>query len=163
MNIRELKAVSQELRKYIIRTLVVAGSGWQVSILATGGIIENSVKAGVELKRRGIDAEVMNIHTLKPIDEELIADRSKSHGKFVAVKDYGITGGLERAVADLGRGQVKRICVQDFSESGDVGYAKNMVNHKKTLLKKSLSYFNISTPTPLKYNLGSHNYDSLTS
>ncbi len=116
--------------------------GKHVSILATGGVIENSLKAAENLKQKGIDAEVVNIHTIKPIDRELIADRARSHGKFVTVEDHGITGGLGSAVAevvaDLGRGQVKRIGVEDFAESGD----------PEGLYKKyGLSQENIATKT----------------
>ncbi|NIO11566.1 MAG: transketolase family protein [Deltaproteobacteria bacterium] len=97
--------------------------GKHVSILATGGVVENSLKAADQLKQKGIEAEVVNIHTLKPIDRDLIAERTRTHGKFVTVEDHGVTGGLGSAVAevvaDLGQGQVKRIGVEDFGESGD--------------------------------------------
>jgi len=97
--------------------------GKHVTILGTGGVIGNILKAAETLARKGIDAEVVNIHTIKPIDRELITDRAMSHGKIVTVEDHGITGGLGSAVsevvAELGQGRVHRIAVEDFAESGD--------------------------------------------
>ena len=120
--------------------------GEHVSILATGGVIENSLKAAETMKQKGIEAEVVNIHTIKPIDRELIVDRARSHGKFVTVEDHGITGGLGSAVAevvaDLGRGQVKRIGVEDFAESGDPdGLYKKYGLSQENIAAKTLELF----------------------
>ena len=89
---------------------------------------------------------MVNIHTIKPIDRELIADRARSHGKFVTVEDHGITGGLGSAVAevvaDLGRGQVKRIGVEDFAESGDAdGLYKKYGLSQENIAAKTLALF----------------------
>ncbi|MBI4489128.1 MAG: transketolase family protein [Deltaproteobacteria bacterium] len=97
--------------------------GKDVALIGTGGVVGNTLKAAAILTRKGIEAEVVNIHTIKPIDRELIARVALSHGKIVTVEDHGIVGGLGSAVsevvAELGRGRVKRVAVEDFAESGD--------------------------------------------
>jgi len=102
---------------------VVLRSGGQLTLMATGGVVGNTLKAAEILAGKGIDAQVVNIHTLKPIDRELVSDIALCQGKIVTVEDHGITGGLGSAVceivAEVGRGQVKRVAVEDYAESGD--------------------------------------------
>lgn len=98
--------------------------GRHVALMATGGVVENALKAARTLARKGIEAHVINIHTIKPIDRELITEAALSHGKIVTVEDHGISGGLGSAVAEvvaeLGRGRLKRVAVEDYGESGDL-------------------------------------------
>ena len=102
---------------------VVLRPGKAVTLMATGGVVGNTLKAAKILEQKGVDAQVVNIHTLKPIDRELVAKIALSQGKIVTVEDHGINGGLGSAVAEvvaeLGRGRVKRVAVEDFGESGD--------------------------------------------
>ena len=81
------------------------------------------LKAADLLAAQGIAAQVVNIHTIKPIDTEFIQSIASSHGKIVTVEDHGISGGLgstvAETVAELGRGRVKRVGVTEFAESGD--------------------------------------------
>lgn len=102
---------------------VVLRPGKDLTIMGTGGVVKNTLKAADLLAQKGIQAEVVNIHTIKPIDRELIARAASGHGKIVTVEDHGITGGLGSAVsevvAELGRGRVKRVAVEDYAESGD--------------------------------------------
>ncbi len=102
---------------------VILRPGKNVTLMATGGVIGNTLKAAAILAGKGVDAQVVNIHTLKPIDRKLIAQIGRSHGRIVTVEDHGITGGLGSAVsevvAELGRGRVKRVAVEDYGESGD--------------------------------------------
>ena len=93
--------------------------GADVSLVGTGGVMENVLKAADLLAAQGIAAQVVNIHTIKPIDTGFIESIASSHGKIVTVEDHGIAGGLGSAVAELGRGRVKRVGVTDFAESGD--------------------------------------------
>lgn len=102
---------------------VVLRPGKQLTIMGSGGVVNNTLKAAAILAQKGIDAQVVNIHTIKPIDRELIAEAACGHGKIVTVEDHGITGGLGSAVsevvAELGQGRVTRIAVEDYAESGD--------------------------------------------
>ena len=102
---------------------VVMRHGGDLTIFGTGGVVGNTLKAADFLVQKGIKTQVVNIHTIKPVDRELIAEVAMRHGKILTVEDHGITGGLGSAVAEvvaeLGRGQVKRVAVEDFPESGD--------------------------------------------
>lgn len=102
---------------------VVLREGLDITLVATGAVVGNSLEAAEALAAEGIDAQVINIHTIKPLDEDLIAQAALSHGKIVTIEDHGVRGGLGSAVAEvvagLGRGRVHRIGVTDFAESGD--------------------------------------------
>ena len=102
---------------------VVLREGGDVSLVGTGAVMENVLKAADLLAEQGINAQVVNIHTIKPIDTEFIESVASSHGRIVTVEDHGISGGLgsavAEAVAELGRGRVRRVGVTEFAESGD--------------------------------------------
>lgn len=102
---------------------VVLRQGGDVSLLGTGAVMDNLLKAADLLAAKGVSAQVVNVHTLKPLDTEFIESIASAHGKIVTVEDHGISGGLgsavSEAVAELGRGRVKRVGVRDFAESGD--------------------------------------------
>ncbi len=102
---------------------VVLREGADVSLVGTGAVMENVLKAADLLAAQGISAQVANVHTIKPIDTEFIESVASSHGRIVTVEDHGISGGLGSAVAEtvaeLGRGRVKRVGVTEFAESGD--------------------------------------------
>jgi len=97
--------------------------GSDVSILATGGTVWNSLEAARALAAEGIHAEVINVATIKPLDEEAVLRSAGRTGHVVTVEDHSIHGGLGSAVAEL-LGEVmptplKRIGVTTFGESGD--------------------------------------------
>ena len=105
--------------------------GTDVSILATGGPLANALAAAKKLAAEGVSAEVINVATVKPLDEEGILRSAGRTGRIVTVEDHSITGGLGSAVAEL-LGEVlptplKRISVTGFGESGDFKglYAKH--------------------------------------
>lgn len=97
--------------------------GTDVTILATGLCVSESLEAAERLKGEGISAQVINIHTIKPLDEELILKAAETTGKIVTVEEHSIIGGLGGAVSEL-LGEKKptpvlRIGIRDvFGESG---------------------------------------------
>ncbi len=97
--------------------------GHDVSILATGGPLWNALEAARKLAADGINAEVLNIATVKPLDEEAILRTAGKTGRVVTVEDHSIHGGLGGAVAELLAEvlptPVKRVGVATFGESGD--------------------------------------------
>lgn len=123
------------------------GEGRDLTIMATGGTVYNAREAARELRSQGLDVRAVNIHTLKPIDEELILDSIQRSGRILTVEDHGLRGGLGSAVcevvAERGEGVVRRIAVRDFGESGDpvALYKKfglsidNIVTEAKKLVK----------------------------
>ena len=102
---------------------VVLREGKDVTIVASGLPVSNCLEAAEKLAADGIDAKVINIHTIKPLDEELIVAAAKETGKVVTVEEHSVIGGLGGAVCEvLGEKApvpVKRIGVNDvFGESG---------------------------------------------
>ncbi len=80
---------------------IVLKEGKDVSIIATGSTVPASMEAAEMLAKDGIDAEVINIHTIKPLDEELILKTAKKTGKVVTAEEHSIIGGLGSAVCDV--------------------------------------------------------------
>ena len=74
--------------------------GSDVTIFASGIMVEKSIKAAEELQAEGIDAEVINMHTIKPIDSETVVASLKKTGCAVVAENHNIIGGLFSAVAE---------------------------------------------------------------
>ena len=109
--------------KFEIGKGVVLREGKDVTIVATGLPVSNCLEAAEKLAADGIDAKVINIHTIKPLDEELIVAAAKETGKVVTVEEHSVIGGLGSAVCDAlaekAPTPVKKIGIQDvFGESG---------------------------------------------
>ena len=109
--------------KFEIGKGIVLREGKDVVIFATGLEVNESLIAAEKLAEDGIQAKVINIHTIKPIDEELIVQAAKECGKVVTVEEHSVIGGLGSAVCDVLSSkyptQVYKIGVQDrFGESG---------------------------------------------
>ena len=107
----------------------VMKEGTDVSIFATGLEVNEAIGAAKLLEADGINAEVINIHTIKPIDKELVAASAKKTGKVVTVEEHSIIGGLGSAVcetlAETVPTPVLRIGVND--EYGVSGPAKALI------------------------------------
>ena len=102
---------------------VVLREGKDVTIVATGLCVSSALEAAEKLAADGIDAKIINIHTIKPLDEELIVAAAKETGKVVTVEEHSVIGGLGSAVCDALAEKcpvpVKKIGVHDvFGESG---------------------------------------------
>ena len=80
---------------------VVLREGKDLTIVATGLPVSNCLEAAEKLAADGIDAKVINIHTIKPLDEELIVEAAKATGKVVTVEEHSVIGGLGSAVCDV--------------------------------------------------------------
>ena len=100
--------------------------GKDVTIAATGICVHAALEAAEMLKADGVDAEVIDICTIKPLDEELLLASAKKTGKVVTAEEHSVIGGLGGAVAELLSEKLPtrlcRIGVQDrFGESGPAG------------------------------------------
>lgn len=99
--------------------------GRDVAIVASGATVEQALGAADLLEQHGISAAVANIHTIQPIDHDLLGDLAEGCGRVVAVEDHVPTGGLGGAVcealAEIRPAPVLRIGVRGFGESGDPG------------------------------------------
>lgn len=102
---------------------VVLREGKDLTIIATGLPVYNCLEAAEKLAEDGIDAKVINIHTIKPLDEELVVAAAKETGKVVTVEEHSVIGGLGSAVCDVlseqAPAKVLKIGINDvFGESG---------------------------------------------
>ena len=126
----------------------VLQDGNDIAIIATGIMVGEAVKAGEELRSQGINARVINLSTIKPLDEELILKAAEECGRIVTCEEHSIIGGLGEAVSSLLSEKlptpVRRIGVNDeFGHSGpaaellkDFGLsAENIVETVKAWLK----------------------------
>jgi transketolase len=103
--------------------LILKG-GSDVALVATGGVVANTLRAAEHLEaKEGVSASVVNIHTVKPMDEELLKELASSTGKIVTVEDHSVTGGLGSAVcealSEMTQVAIHRIGIKEFGQSGD--------------------------------------------
>ena len=107
--------------------------GKDISIFCTGIMVEETIKANKILEEKGIDAEIINIHTIKPIDKEAIINSvSKTHS-VLTVENHNIIGGLRSAVCEVlcedykGSAPLKSIGIKDvFGQVGKMPYLKEV-------------------------------------
>ena len=78
----------------------VLRDGGDVTIVAVGGMVQEALKAADLLKGEGVDARVIDMHTVKPLDEALVLKAAKETGAIVTTEEHNIIGGLGSAVAD---------------------------------------------------------------
>jgi transketolase len=103
----------------------------QVGIIATGALLYKALSSAKELKEKGIEVEVMNLSTIKPLDEEAITALAKKAGKIITVEEHQIRGGMGSAVAEcLGKHfpvPIEFIGVDD--EFGQSGTPEELIEH----------------------------------
>ena len=75
--------------------------GKDITIVATGLMVSRAIRAAEELEKQGIDAKLINIHTIKSLDRELILKAAKETGRIITVEEHNIIGGLGEAVCSL--------------------------------------------------------------
>lgn len=102
---------------------VTLKEGSDLTIIATGLCVSSALEAAQKLEDDGVHARVINMHTIKPLDEELVVKAAKETGRIVTVEEHSVIGGLGGAVCEAlcenAPVPVKRIGVQDvYGESG---------------------------------------------
>ena len=115
--------VNDENYKFELGKGVLLREGNDLTIVATGICVVEVIEVAKKLSEEGISAQVINIHTIKPIDEEIILDAAKKTGKIVTVEEHSVIGGLGSAVQDVLSDKipvlVKKLGINDvFGESG---------------------------------------------
>lgn len=109
--------------KFEIGKSVTLREGKDVTIIASGLTVSTSLDAAEMLSQEGIEARVINMHTIKPIDKEAVVNAAKETGKIVTVEEHSVIGGLGSAVCDVlcenYPVKVKKIGINDvYGESG---------------------------------------------
>lgn len=135
--------------KFEVGKGITLKDGGDVTIVATGLMVAEAMEAGKVLEEQGISARIINIHTIKPLDRDIIVKAAKETGKLITVEEHSVIGGLGSAVCDVVSEEcpvkVVKIGVEDsFGHSGaakellkEFGLtAENIVNVTKKLLNK---------------------------
>lgn len=109
--------------KFEIGKGVTLLEGSDVTIIATGMMVQLALKAKEDLSKEGIDAKIVNIHTIKPIDSELLINVAKETGAIVTVEEHSVIGGLGSAVSEVVSEEfpvpIIKVGIKDtFGESG---------------------------------------------
>ncbi len=130
---REKEAILEKNYKFELGKAATMREGSDISIIATGSMVHFSLEAAKLLAEKGIDAEVINIHTIKPLDEEAIIKTAKKTGVVLTVEQHQLAGGLGGAVSEVLSENhptlVKRMGVTDrFSETART-YVELLVHH----------------------------------
>lgn len=88
-------------QKFEIGKAVMLSEGKDVSIFATGHLVWEAIKAGVILETKGINAEIINIHTIKPLDKEAVLKSAAKTKCVVSAEEHQINGGLGESIAKV--------------------------------------------------------------
>ena len=115
--------VFDENYKFEIGKAVTLKEGTDVTIIATGLMVNEAIEAAKTLEAEGISAELINMHTIKPIDAECVTKYAQQCGNVVTVEEHSVIGGLGDAVADVLMGKIcckfTKIGINDvFGQSG---------------------------------------------
>ena len=120
-----------ETYKFEIGKAITMREGKDVAIIAAGLPLASAMEAAEKLAAEGIEARVIDMHTIKPLDEEAVLRAAKEIGKIVTVEEHSIIGGLGSAVAEVLAEQcpakLKRVGIYDrYTESGP---AEALIHH----------------------------------
>lgn len=143
-----IPVIYDEKDSFVIGKAKQLRQGKDVAIIANGDTVRLAIQAAEELAAQGIEARVLDVHTIKPLDTEAVMDCIESIGRIVTVEDHNILNGLGSAVCELaaeaGKGKVKRLGIQDqFGMSAPYERllamngvtVENIVDSAKALLK----------------------------
>lgn len=130
--------------KFEIGKAIQIGDGTDASIIATGVTVSEALKAQEALKEKGINIRVIDVHTIKPIDKEMIIKCAKETKRIITIEDHSIIGGLGTAVCEVLSEnyptKVMRIGINDtFGESGKAEELLKKYNLNSEYLVKILS------------------------
>lgn len=115
--------IYNENQKFEIGKMVQIGEGTDATIFATGVTVSEAIKAQEELKTKGINTRVVDVHTIKPIDKKMIIKCAKETKRLISVEDHNIIGGLGSAIsevlAEYHPAKLERLGIKDtFGKSG---------------------------------------------
>ena len=93
--------IYDENQKFEIGKAIQIGDGTDATIFATGVTVSEALKAQEQLKQKGINVRVVDIHTIKPIDRDMIIKCAKETKKLISIEDHNIIGGLGSAISEV--------------------------------------------------------------
>ncbi|MEE9322966.1 MAG: transketolase family protein [Candidatus Aenigmarchaeota archaeon] len=139
----KVPAITTENTPFKLGKAEVYRFGEDVSVFACGPMVYEALIAAKELEKKGIDVRVVNMHTIKPIDEKAIIDAAKETGGIVTAEEHQVAGGFGSAVAEVVVENypvpVKRVGILNrFGESGDPDELMVEFNLKSTDIIKAI-------------------------
>lgn len=131
-----------ENEKFEIGKGVQLGDGTDATIIATGVVVPEAIEAMEKLKAKGINIRVVDMHTIKPIDKEIIIKSAKETKNIITIEDHSIIGGLGSAVCEvLAENYPKKVYKMGIKdEFGKSGKAEDLLKYFK-LDKDSITEF----------------------
>ena len=93
--------IYSENQKFEIGKAVQIGEGTDGTVFATGVTVAEAIKAKEDLKQKGINIRVVDVHTIKPIDKETIIKCAKETKKIISIEDHNVIGGLGSAISEV--------------------------------------------------------------
>ena len=93
--------IYEENQTFQIGKAIQIGEGIDATVFATGVTVAEALKAQKSLKEKGIDIRVVDIHTIKPIDKEIIIKCAKETKKLISIEDHNIIGGMGSAISEV--------------------------------------------------------------
>ena len=125
--------IYNENQKFEIGKMVQIGEGEDSTIFATGVTVSEAITAQKELKEKGINVRVIDVHTIKPLDEEMIIKCAKETKRLISVEDHNIIGGIGSAISEVLTDKfptkLERMGINDtFGKSGN---AKELLKYFK--------------------------------
>ena len=94
-------SIYDESQKFEIGKAIQIGDGTDGTVFATGVTVAEAIKAQEELKNKGINIRIVDIHTIKPIDKEMILKCAKETKKIISIEDHNVIGGLGSAISEV--------------------------------------------------------------
>ena len=123
--------IYDENQKFEIGKAIQIGEGTDATVFATGVVVSEAIKAKEELEKQGINIRVIDIHTIKPIDKEMIVKCAKETKKLISIEDHSVINGLGTAIADVLTEEYpsKLIKLGVKDEFGKSGKATELLEH----------------------------------
>ena len=126
--------IHQTPPNFQIGKAIVVRNGSDVTLIATGGILRNAMQAAEKLVQQGIQARVLSMHTLKPLDTDSVLTAARETHAIITIEEHSIIGGLGSAVAEvlaeLGNSHIifKRLGINDsfYSQVGSQAYLQRL-------------------------------------
>ena len=138
--------IYDEKQEFEIGKMVKFGDGTDATIFATGVTVSEALQAKDELKKHGIDVRVIDVCSIKPIDEEMIINCAKQTKRLISVEDHSIIGGIGSAISDVlvskYPAKLEKMGIMDcFGKSGnDNELLKYFKIDKDAIVNKVLEY-----------------------
>ena len=125
--------IYDENQEFVFGKAVQIGNGISATVFATGDMVSEALMAKEELEKEGIDVRVIDIHTIKPIDKDIIIKAASETEKLISIEDHNVIGGLGTAISEvLVENCPKKLIKIGINDCfGKSGKAEELINYFK--------------------------------